>query len=81
MPTRDMSRSLGESDDRTVDCYGCGKTISIADDEWWQYSWEEHPSSENVEKAIGDRNFRDWIRENYVFCPECHKRIQSVVEI
>lgn len=64
----------------TTECYGCGTEVDIQTDQWYQYQWQENPSKELVEKAIEDREFRDWIQENFVMCPECHDEIQRVIE-
>lgn len=62
-----------------TECYRCGTTLDIQEDEWWQYQWQENPSKENVEKAIDDRDFRDWFQENHVLCPDCHEDVQEAV--
>ena len=60
-------------------CYRCGGALDAQTDEWWSHSWREQPSRENVEKAIDAEDngteFRDWFQENFVFCPDCHKRL------
>jgi hypothetical protein len=60
-------------------CHKCGQLIDIQEDRWWQHSWEENPSDEQVEEAIGDRDFRDWFRENYILCCECHKIVKQCI--
>lgn len=61
-------------------CYRCGELIDIQEDEWWQYSWEENPSKNNVEKAIENPDFREWFSENHVLCVGCHEVIQVVFD-
>jgi len=61
-------------------CYRCDRAVNVQEDEWWQYSWEEEPSEENVEKAIEDKEFRDWFKENQILCRVCHDRVQEVVK-
>jgi len=63
-----------------ANCYRCGDEIDVQEDEWWSHSWEEEPSKENIEKALEDRDFRDWFRENFVLCPGCHEKVIEVVE-
>lgn len=62
-----------------ANCYRCDTSIDVQEDEWWSHSWEERPSKENIEKAIEDRDFRDWFRENSVLCPDCHEKVIEVV--
>lgn len=61
-------------------CFRCGRDVDVQNEEWWQYSWEENPSKENVEKAIEDMEFRDWFKENQIICKVCHDRIQEVID-
>lgn len=65
---------------REMGCYRCGAVVDIQIDEWWQYRWEENPSEANVEKALEDTDFRDWVEQNYVLCPDCHERVQMCIE-
>lgn len=61
-------------------CFRCGRDVKVQEEEWWQYSWEENPSAENVEKAIEDKDFRDWFKANQILCKVCHDRVQEVID-
>lgn len=69
-----------EGTQKTTECYVCDTEIDIREDEWWQHSWEENPSRETVEKAIEETEFRDWFKENKVFCSDCHKELVDTIE-
>lgn len=62
-----------------TECYRCGVEIDAGNDQWYQYQWQENPCKELVEKAIEEREFRDWFQENFVICPDCHDKIQSII--
>jgi len=62
-----------------VNCRRCGVDINAQTDEWWSHRWDENPSEKNVEKALEDREFRDWFSENIILCGDCHKRVVEVI--
>lgn len=79
--TEDAQHGVGiDRPRKTTKCYRCDDKFVIQEDEWWQHQWKENPNRENVEKAIEDRDFRDWFQKNYVLCPDCHEVVVSVVE-
>jgi len=64
-----------------TDCIKCGTTLDIQIDRYIQYQWEERPSREQINKAIdAGKSFGDWFFENHVLCPDCHERIQEVIQ-
>lgn len=78
--TGNRNEESAEESQQLAECYVCGGDVDVREDEWWQHSWEENPSKENVEKAIEETEFRDWFRENKVFCKDCHKLIIDEIE-
>lgn len=68
-----------------TECYTCDRTIDVQQDEWWSHSWEEHPDSETVDEAIEAEDdgleFRDWIKRNYILCPDCHARVRELIGV
>lgn len=70
--TSDSETGMKQEEGGTY-CFVCKTPVDVQDDEWWQHNWQENPSSENVEKALEDRGFRDWFIENKILCVDCHK--------
>lgn len=63
-----------------AECYRCGTVIDPREDTWWQWNWEESPSSDDIDEAIQNPDFRDWFRENYLLCTGCHETVKAVFE-